>query len=153
MKKLRIYFMIFMTLLFMGCEEFLDKTDPTATSFVEVFNTEEDLRRVVYSSYLDVFTHPTVHQTLFYLQDGKSDNAYSRVVGQHHERIDNGNINSNSSAFLYYYELQMKHLGRLNTFIAHTDVRYVEDESVRVKYKSMVEALSVWDYFKLTFQW
>src|SRR5690554_3190903 len=153
MKNLKIYLITLMTLTLTGCEEFLDKTDPTATSFVEFFNTEEDLRRVVYSSYLDVFTHPDVHQTLFYMQDAKSDNAFSRVEGHHHQRIANGNINSNTSAFLYYYELQMKHLGRLNTFIANTDVPYVEDESVRDKYKGILEALRVWHYFRLTARW
>jgi len=136
-----------------GCVEFLDKTDPTATSFVEFFNDEEDLRRVVYSSYLDVFTNPGVHQTLFYMTEGKSDNAYSRVDGHHHQRIANGNINSTTSAFLYYYELQMKHLGRLNTFVANADIPYVEDEAVRTKYKSILEAVRVWHYFKLTFRW
>lgn len=153
MKKLKIYFIIFMTVMFTGCEEFLDKTDPTATSFVEFFNTEEDLRRVVYSSYYDVFSHPTVHQTLFYMQDGKSDNAYSRVEGHYHQRVANGNINSNTAGFLYYYELQMKHLGRLNTFIANADVPYVEDESKRTKYKSIMEGMRIWHYFKLTSQW
>ena len=52
------------------------------------------------------------------MDDAKSDNAYSRVEGHHHQRIANGNFNSNTQAFLYYYELYMKHLGRLNTFIA-----------------------------------
>ena len=135
-----------------SCEKFLDKTDPTATSFVEFFNTEEDLRRVVYSSYLDVFTSND-RSLLFYLEDGKSDNAYSREEGHHHQRVANGNINANTAAFLHYYELQMKHLGRLNTFIANTDVPYVEDESVRVKFKSILEALRVWHYFKLTSRW
>nr|MBI1229784.1 RagB/SusD family nutrient uptake outer membrane protein [Cytophagales bacterium] len=152
MKKLLINIGIIAVSL-SGCVEFLDKTDPTATSFVEFFNDEEDLRRVVYSSYLDVFTNPGVHQTLFYMEEGKSDNAYSRVDGHHHQRIANGNINSTSQAFLYYYELQMKHLGRLNTFVANIDIPYVEDESVRVKYKSILEALRVWHYFKLTFRW
>ncbi|MGK6353301.1 RagB/SusD family nutrient uptake outer membrane protein [Parapedobacter sp. DT-150] len=152
MKK-RLLILVLAASTMTGCEEFLDKTDPTATSFVEFFNTEEDLRRVVYSSYLDVFTNPGVHQTLFYMEDGKSDNAYSRVEGHHHQRIANGNINSNTQAFLYYYELQMKHLGRLNTFIANVDVPYVEDESVRTKYKGILEALRVWHYFKLSSRW
>lgn len=149
----KIYFLLFMSIGLAGCESWLDKTDPTATSFVEFFNTEEDLRRVVYSSYLDVFTHPTAPQTLFYMKEGKSDNAYSRVEGHHHQQIANGNINSNTPAFLYYYELHMKHLGRLNTFIANTDVPYVEDEAVRTKYKSILEALRIWHYFELTFRW
>ncbi len=29
----------------------------------------------------------------------------------------------------------MKHLGRLNVFIANVDIPYVEDETVRAKYK------------------
>lgn len=136
-----------------GCEDFLDKRDPTATTFQEFFNTEGDLQRVVYSSYLDVFTNAGLHQKLFYMQDGKSDNAYSRVEGHHHQRIANGSFNSNTTAFLYYYELHMKHLGRLNTFIANTDIPYVEDEAVRTKYKSILEALRVWHYFILTFYW
>lgn len=138
---------------FSSCEKFLDKTDPTATSFVEFFNTEEDLRRVVYSSYLDVFTSVGARQILFYMEDGKTDNAYSRVEGDHHQRIANGNFNANTTAFLYYYELQMKHMGRLNTFIANADVPYVEDEAVRTKFKSILEALRVWHYFKLTSRW
>lgn len=100
MRKILIIFAI-IGLSLTGCVEFLDKTDPTATSFVEFFNDEEDLRRVVYSSYLDVFTHPSSHQTLFYMEEGKSDNAYSRVDGHHHQRIANGNINSTTSAFLF----------------------------------------------------
>lgn len=139
--------------LFLSCEKFLDKTDPTATSFVEFFNTEEDLRRVVYSSYLDVFTSISNRSLLFYMEDGKSDNAYSRMEGDHHQRIANGNFNANTATFLHYYELQMKHLGRLNTFIANTDVPYVEDEAVRTKFKSIMEALRVWHYFKLTSRW
>ncbi|MBR9777698.1 MAG: RagB/SusD family nutrient uptake outer membrane protein [Cytophagales bacterium] len=152
MRKILIIFAI-IGLSLTGCVEFLDKTDPTATSFVEFFNDEEDLRRVVYSSYLDVFTHPSSHQTLFYMEEGKSDNAYSRVDGHHHQRIANGNINSTTSAFLFYYELQMKHLGRLNTFVENADIPYVEDEAVRTKYKAILEALRVWHYFKLTFRW
>lgn len=151
MKKL--IYIIILAVTFVGCEDFLDKTDPTATSFVEFFNDEEDLRRVVYSSYLDVFTNPGVHQTLFYMEDGKSDNAYSRIEGHHHQRIANGDFNSNTNAFSYYYELQMKHLGRLNTFIDNVDVPYVEDESIRQKYKSILEGLRIWHYFKLTARW
>ncbi|WP_353130228.1 RagB/SusD family nutrient uptake outer membrane protein [Parapedobacter pyrenivorans] len=151
--KRRTLFVFFAVLAFTSCESFLDKTDPTATSFDEFFNDEEDLRRVVYSSYLDVFTSPGERPILFYMEDGKSDNAYSRVEGDHHQRIANGNINSNTQAFLYYYELQMKHMGRLNTFIANADIPYVEDESVRIKYKSVLEALRIWHYFKLTMRW
>lgn len=148
MKKL-IYIILSVTLL--GCESFLDKTDPTATSFDEFYNSEEDLRRVVYSSYLDVFTHSSAAGLLFYMNDAKSDNAYGRVEGHHSQLIANGNFNSSTSTFLYYYELHMKHLGRLNTFIANTDVPYVQDEAVRAKYKSILEALRLWHYFRLTF--
>lgn len=152
MKKSIIFLgLIFITLT--GCEKFLDKTDPTATSFVEFFNTEEDLRRVVYSSYLDVFTSVSEPAILFYMEDGKTDNAFSRVEGHHHQRIANGNFNANTAAFLYYYELQMKHLGRLNTFIANADVPYVEDESVRIKFRGVLEALRCWHYFRLTSRW
>jgi hypothetical protein len=151
MKKLIFIFILALT--FVGCDDFLDKRDPTATSFVEFFNDEEDLRRVVYSSYLDVFTNPQARANVFYMAEGKSDNAYSRIEGDHHQRIANGDFNSNTNSFLFYYELQMKHLGRLNTFISYTDVPYVEDESVRQKYKSILEALRVWHYFRLTFRW
>lgn len=151
MKKFIYLFLILF--IVNGCSDFLDKKDPTATSFVEFFNDEEDLRRVVYSSYLDVFTNPTTRQIIFYMDEGKSDNAYSRLEGDRHQNIANGNFNSNTSDFLYYYELYMKHLGRLNTFIANTDVPYVEDESVREKYKGILEALRVWHYFRLTTRW
>ena len=110
MKRSIIFLGLLSTTVFSSCEKFLDKTDPTATSFVEFFNTEEDLRRVVYSSYVDVFTSVGARQILFYLEDGKTDNAYSRVEGDHHQRIANCDFNANTSAFLYYYELQMKHM-------------------------------------------
>lgn len=152
MKKI-IILIIFTSFTLLGCESLLDKTDPTATSFVEFFNDEEDLRRVVYSSYLDVFTNPGDRRILFYMQDGKSDNAYSRIEGDNHQHIANGNMSSTTDAFLYYYELQMKHLGRLNTFIANTDIPYVEDEATREKYKGILEGLRVWHYFKLTSRW
>ena len=151
MKK--IITIILLAFAFAGCEDFLDKRDPTATSFVEFFNDEEDLRRGVYSSYLDVFTNPQSRPNVFYMAEGKSDNAYSRVEGDHHQRIANGDFNSNTTSFLFYYELQMKHLGRLNTFISYIDVPYVEDESIREKYKAVLEALRVWHYFRLTFYW
>jgi len=137
-----------------SCEKFLDKTDPTATDFVEFFSTEADIQRVVYSSYLDVFSNTAnsaaVRSNIFYMEDGKSDNAYSRLEGDHHQSIANGNLNSNTEAVYYYYNLHMKHLGRLNTFIANIDVPYVEDESIRQKYKGILEALRCWHYFKLT---
>lgn len=151
MKK--FIYLILIVFVFSGCNDFLDKKDPTATSFVEFFNTEEDLRRVVYSSYLDVYTNPTTRGIIFYMDEGKSDNAYSRVEGDRHQNIANGNFNSNTADFLYYYELYMKHLGRLNTFIANADVPYVEDESVRDKYQGILEALRVWHYFRLTMRW
>lgn len=151
MKK--IIYLILIMFAVSGCNDFLNKRDPTATSFVEFFNDEEDLRRVVYSSYLDVFTHPTSRGIIFYMDEGKSDNAYSRLEGDRHQNIANGNFNSNTYDFLYYYELYMKHLGRLNTFIANADVPYVEDESVRDKYQGILEALRIWHYFRLTMRW
>lgn len=152
MKKSLLFLSLLAATSFSSCEKFLDKTDPTATSFVEFFNTEEDLRRVVFSSYIDVFTS-SGRGLLFYMEDGKSDNAYSRIVGDNHQVIANGNFTANTETFLYYYELQMKHLGRLNTFIANVNVPYVEDEAVRTKFKSILEALRVWHYFKLTSRW
>ena len=146
-----IYVIVLFTLF--SCEDYLDKTDPNATTFVEFFNDEGDLSRVVYSSYRDVFTNNGSHQTNFYLKDGKSDNAYSRIQSHYHQNVGNGNFNSSSRDFLFYYELHMKHLGRLNTFIANIDVPYVEDESVRQRYKSILEALRFWHYFELTFRW
>lgn len=151
MKKIIYLFIILFAVT--GCEDFLDKKDPTATSFVEFFNTEEDLRRVVYSSYLDVFTNPTSRGIIFYMDEGKSDNAYSRLEGDRHQNIANGNFNSNSYDFLYYYELYMKHLGRVNTFVANIDIPYVEDESIRDKYEGILQALRVWHYFRLTMRW
>lgn len=154
MKKSIIYTaLVTLAMSMSSCEKFLDKTDPTATSFQEFFNTEEDLRRVVYSSYVDVFSSVGARGILFYMEDGKSDNAYSRDQGDHHQLIANGNFNANTTAFLYYYELQMKHMGRLNTFIANINIPYVEDEAVRTKFKSILEALRVWHYFKLTSRW
>lgn len=151
MKKIIYLFIILFAVT--GCEDFLNKKDPTATSFVEFFNTEEDLRRVVYSSYLDVFTNPTSRGIIFYMDEGKSDNAYSRLEGDRHQNIANGNFNSNSYDFLYYYELYMKHLGRVNTFVANIDIPYVEDESIRDKYEGILQALRVWHYFRLTMRW
>ena len=146
-------FIIIALLMLSGCDDFLDKRDPTATSFDEFFNDEEDLRRVVYSSYLDVFSNPQSLQNVFYMAEGRSDNAYSRDQGHRQQNIGNGNFNSNTSDFLFYYELYMKHLGRINTFIATMDVPYVEDESIRDKYQSILESLRVWHYFRLTMRW
>lgn len=153
MRKSIIAFALLATISFSSCEKFLDKRDPTATSFVEFFNTEEDLRRVVYSSYRDVFTHQSDRRLLFYMIDGRSDNGYSRIESDHHGIMANGTINSNSRASEYYWTLFNKHLGRLNTFIANVNVPYVEDETVRQRYKSIMEALRVWHYFRLTFHW
>lgn len=136
-----------------SCEKFLDKRDPTATNFQEFFNTEEDLRRVVYSSYRDVFTHPTDRRLVFYMLDGRSDNGYARIETDHHGIMANGNYNSNSRAAEYYWTLFNKHVGRLNTFIANVDIPYVEDENVRQKYKGVLEGLRVWHYFRIVSHW
>ena len=152
MKKY-ISYVILLTFVLVGCTDFLDKRDPTATSFVEFFNDEEDLRRVIYSSYLDVFSNPQSQHRMFYMDEAKSDNAYGRVESYHDQVIANGNYNSNTNTFSYYYETHMKHLGRLNTFIANTDVPYLEDEAVREKYKGILEGLRVWHYFVLTSRW
>ncbi len=155
MKKSNIFYIMLAsaTLSLTGCEKFLDKTDPTATDFAEFFNTEADVLRVLYSSFMDPFSHGTYRHILFYMEDGKSDNAYSRISGDRHQQIANGNINSNTEPFLTYYQLHMKHLGRLNTFIASMDVPYMEDEELRSRYKSIFEALRCWHYFKLTSRW
>lgn len=151
MKKL--CFICLISLGFIGCSDFLDKTDPTATSFDEFFNDEDDLRRVVYSSFTDVWTNSGNRRMLFYMLDGRSDNAYARLEGDHHQLIANGNISSNTPAFEYYYALHMKHLGRLNTFIANADIPYVENEAARTKYVNNLEALRIWHYFQLVFRW
>ncbi len=153
MKKLLYASLIAGATALAGCEKFLDKTDPTATKFDEFFNTEEDLRRVVYSSMVDVFAGVGLNAKLPYQEDGKSDNAYSRTEGHHHQLIANGNFNSNTAAFLYYYELHMKHLGRLNVFIANVDIPYVEDEAVRQRYKGVLEGIRAWHYFWLVSRW
>lgn len=153
MRKSLLLFISLMSISLISCEKFLDKRDPTATSFVEFFNTEEDLRRVVYSSYRDVFTHQSDRRILFYMMDGRSDNGYSRTESDHHQVIANGTFTSNSRAAEYYWTLHNKHLGRLNTFIDNVDIPYVEDESIRQKYKSIMEALRVWHYFDDTFRW
>src|SRR5699024_4058676 len=134
MKRL-IYVIVFVSFNFVGCEDFLNKTDPTATSFVEFYNDEEDLRRVVYSSYLDVFTNPQNRRAVCYMRDGRSDNPYARIEADHHQSIANGTLDRNTRALEYYYTLYMKHLGRLNTFSANIDEPYVEDEVVRTKYQ------------------
>ncbi|UGU16646.1 RagB/SusD family nutrient uptake outer membrane protein [Sinomicrobium kalidii] len=152
MKKLLII-SVFITVGMTGCESFLDKTDPTATTFQEFFVDEDDLRRVTYSSFYDVFTHHSNRRTLLYMKDGRSDNAYARSEGDHHLRIANGTINSNTRAFEYYYTLRLKHVGRLNTYIANIDVPYVEDEAIRARYKSILEGLRVWHYFEMTARW
>lgn len=153
MKAIKIYISLIATVMLTGCEKFLDKTDPTATSFVEFFNDEDDLRRVVYSSYRDVFTHNSDRRLLFYMKDGRSDNAYSRLESDHHQVMANGSFNSNSRAAEYYWTIHYKHLGRLNTFIANVDVPYVDNEAVREKYRNILEALRIWHYFSLTFHW
>ncbi|MCW9707797.1 RagB/SusD family nutrient uptake outer membrane protein [Fodinibius salsisoli] len=152
MKKL-LFVIVLVSISFTSCKDFLDKTDPTATQFTEFFNDENDLNRVVYSSYLDVFTNPGDRRLLFYMKDGRSDNAYSRNTGDHHQLIGNGNFNSNSRIFEYYYTIRMKHIGRINTYLANIDEPYVEDEATRTKYENVLKGLRVWHYFILTMQW
>lgn len=151
MRKSILILAVLMMVGLSGCESFLDKRDPTATTFVEFFNTEEDLRRVVYSSFKDVLTMPSDKRLLFYMLDGRSDNAYARLESDHHQVIANGNLSSNSTAAEYYWTLYMKHIGRLNTYIANINVPYVDDEDVRQKYKHNLEAIRVWHYFRMTF--
>lgn len=152
MKK-QCIFLILLSVILSSCESFLDKRDPTATTFEEFFNTEADLQRVTYSSYLDFFTPRDNRRMLFYMKDGRSDDAYARVDGDHHLRIANGNINANTPAFEYYYTLQFKHIGRINNYLATIDAPYVEDETIRQKYKSILEGLRVWHYFEATTRW
>ncbi|MBY5959507.1 RagB/SusD family nutrient uptake outer membrane protein [Membranicola marinus] len=146
----RILYITLSILLLTGCEDFLNKTDPTATSFVEFFNDEDDLRRVTYSSYYDVFTHHSNRRFLFYMKDARSDNAYSRISGDHHQSIANGNLKSSNRAGEYYYTISMKHIGRLNTYIDNINEPYVEDESVRTRYENILKGLRIWHYFRLT---
>lgn len=151
MRKSILILVVLMMVGLSGCESFLDKRDPTATTFVEFFNTEEDLRRVVYSSFKDVLTMPSDKRLLFYMLDGRSDNAYARLESDHHQVIANGNLSSNSTVAEYYWTLYMKHIGRLNTYVANINVPYVDDEDVRQKYKHNLEAIRVWHYFRMTF--
>src|SRR5690606_5070522 len=132
-----------------SCEKFLDKRDPTATNFQEFFNTEEDLRRVVYSSYRDVFTHPTDRRLVFYMLDGRSDNGYARIETDHHGSIAHWNHNRNARAAEYYWSLCNKRGGRLNTLSANVDIPYGEDENVRQKYKGVLEGRRVWQYIRI----
>ena len=76
MKRL-LYPILILTFL-IGCDDFLDKRDPTATSFVEF-----SMMRIFGSSIQqlsDVFTNPTSRPIIFYMDEAKSDNAYSRLA-------------------------------------------------------------------------
>lgn len=152
MKK-RILILFFISFGFIGCEDYLDKRDPTATDFSEFFNDQEDLRRVVYSSFTDVWTNDSNRRMSLYMTDSRSDNAYSRSEDDYAQSIATGRISSNNKAFEYYWNLHMKHLGRLNTFIAAADVPYVEDEAIRAKYVNNLKALRIYHYFQLVFRW
>src|SRR5699024_8923529 len=152
MKKL-LFVIIVISIGLSGCKDFLDKTDPTATNFQEFFNDESDLRRVVYSSFRDVFTNPGERRLMFYMMDGRSDNAYARDKGDHHQIIANGNLDSHSRLTEYYYTIRMKHIGRINTYLANIDVPYVENESIRLKYENNLKGLRIWHYFILTMRW
>lgn len=153
MKKLFLILILFLIIGSSGCEKFLYKKDPTATSFDEFYNTEEDLRRVIYSSYLDFFTTVSKRQLIFYMKEGRSDNAYARIAGDYHQIIANGSMNSNSPLTAYYWTHNYQHIGRENEFIANADVPYVEDESVRKKYVNILKGLRIWHYFILTFEY
>lgn len=147
---------ILITFLIIGsssCEKFLYKKDPTATTFDEFYNTEEDLRRVIYSSYWDFFTTSSKRQLIFYMKEGRSDNAYARVAGDYHQEIANGTMNSNSPLTAYYWTHNYQHIGRENEFIANAHVPYVEDENVRTKYINVLKGLRIWHYFILTFNY
>lgn len=153
MKKLIFAIGLVVCISLSGCEDFLNKTDPTATTFIEFFNDEDDLRRVTYSSFRDVFTHAGDRSLVFYMKEGQSDNAYSRNRGDHHQLIANGNFNSNSRAFEYYYNLHMQHVGRINTYLANIDEPYVENEATRTRYENILKGLRIWHYFHLTMRW
>lgn len=152
MKKL-LFVIVIASIGFSGCKDFLDKTDPTATTFEEFFNDEEDLHRVVYSSFRDVFDNKGDRRLLFYMKDGRSDNAYARNKGDHHQLVGNGSFNTNSRIFEYYYTIYMKHVGRINTYIANIDKPYVEDEETRDYYRNQLKGLRIWHYFRLTNRW
>src|SRR5699024_6493721 len=107
MKKL-LYAIIVISIGLSGCKDFLDKTDPTATTFKEFFNDEGDLRRVVYSSFRDVFTNAGDRRLMFYMMDGRSDNAYARDKGDHHQIIANGNLDSHSRVTEHKYTTRKK---------------------------------------------
>lgn len=152
-KMKRIVFIFLLAIVLTGCEDFLDKRDPTATTFVEFFNTEDDLQTMTYSAYYDVFTNHSNRRELFYQLDARSDNAYSRWSGDHHYGIANGNLNSNFRGAEYYYNLYMKHVGRINVYLDNIDVPYVESEVTRTRYENILKGLRVWHYFRLTNLW
>jgi starch-binding outer membrane protein, SusD/RagB family len=151
--KREIGFVAVMAISMAGCEDFINKTDPTATTFVEFFNDEGDLRRVTYSTYLDVFTPRNNRRMLLYIKDGRSDNAYTRIASDYHQIIANGSMNANSRLAEYYYTIHMKHIGRLNTYIANIDAPYVDNEAVRERYENILKGLRLWHYFEVTFRW
>src|SRR5690606_25418127 len=105
------------------------------------------------SSYLDVFMGPGERRLLFYMLDGRTDNAYARIETDHHMIIANGNMTSNARLAEYYWTLYNKHIGRINTYLANIDIPYVENESIRQKYKAILEALRIWHYFRITELW
>lgn len=153
---MKTFIFIFIAFLLVGgtsCKKFLYKKDPTATSFDEFYNTEEDLRRVIYSSFLDFYTTVSKRQLIFYMKEGRSDNAYARVADDYHQIIANGSMNSNSPLTAYYWTQNYQHIGRENEFIANADVPYVEDENVRKKYVNILKGLRIWHYFMLTFEY
>src|SRR5690625_698155 len=130
MNMKRLTYIFFAVFLFTSCEDFLNKTDPTATTFVEFFNDEDDLRRVAYSSYRDVFTSESDRRLLFYMLDGHSDNAYARISGDHHQSIADGNLRASKRLSEYYYTLRKKNNDRHNEYIDNNDPSCGEDELV-----------------------
>jgi hypothetical protein len=136
-----------------GCKNFLDKKDPTATTFDEFYNDQSDLQRTVYSSFRDVFDNKGDRRLLFYMWDGDSDNAYSRLESDNHKRIANGNYDAETRCFEYYYTIHMKQIARMNRYIANVDKPFVTNESVRELAKLEYICVRMWHYFFVTHLW
>lgn len=152
MKRLPLYICIagFLIISLSGCKDFLSKKDPTATTFDEFFNDEEDIHRVVYSAFRDVYMNTSDRRLAFYMHTGMSDFGYARIRSDFSKIIASGHYDANSRPFEFYYTLHMKHIGRINTYLSKMDVPYVESDSVRKFYGLQLRAVRIWHYLWLT---
>ncbi|RAJ95639.1 putative outer membrane starch-binding protein [Larkinella arboricola] len=151
--NIRIFVAVVFLFMGTGCQDFLERDNPTATTDDKWWNLETDLRNALERVYEGVPTGVIIYNG-FYSNarvhlSGASDESVFRANYTDFEVFTLGTATSSSGIPLAHYQNRYNSIRNACRFLENYQKAYVQDPSLKERYAAEARALRAWYHFEL----